>query len=81
MSKKTAAVAFWTRHTRTTPVSIIKSEIMDAPVREIDRSFLNDVCIKKLSYKELAAKYYRSEKTIYAWKRRLYEKMHSLYGG
>jgi aspartyl/asparaginyl-tRNA synthetase len=29
MSKKTAAVAFWTRHTRTTPISKIKSEVFN----------------------------------------------------
>lgn len=81
MSRKTAAVAFWSRHTRTTPIPTLEKEIMDAPVKEIDRKFLQDACIKKLSYKELAEKYYRSEKTIYAWKRRLFEKMHSLYGG
>lgn len=81
MSKKSAAVAYWTRHTRTTSIPEINREIMEAPLREIDRCFLQDACISQMSYKELAEKYFRSEKTIYAWKRRLYEKMHSLYGG
>ena len=71
---KTPAVAYFTRKIRTTSRNALQAEIEDAPLKDQDRNFLTDI-IAGMSYKELAAKYRKSESRIYKWKRKIYETM------
>lgn len=72
--EKTPAVAYYTRKIRTTDRILLSEEIERAPLKKQDRYFLWDI-VEGLTYKELAAKYNKSEARIAQWKREIFERM------
>lgn len=75
MSRKTPAVAFINHLIKTTGRNDMLTILQASPLRQKDINLLLDY-IEGATYKELAAKYAKSEQRIYQWKRKIYENLH-----
>ena len=75
MCRKTPAVAFITRLIHTTGRAELIDLLTRSPLKSRDIALLLDYA-EGASYKELAAKYGKTEGAIYAQKRKIYEQLH-----
>lgn len=75
MCRKTPAVAYITRLIRTTGHTDLLELLDNSPLKQKDIALFLDYA-EGVSYKELAAKYGKTEGAIYAQKRKIYEQLH-----
>ena len=73
--EKSKSIAYVTFKIKNTDRIELLEQLKHVPLTDISYKFLLDI-IAGLSYKELAAKYHKSESRIYKWKREIYEQLY-----
>ena len=75
MCRKSPAISYYARKIKTSNKKVLIQELEMAPLRKIEFNFMLDI-VEGLSYKELAIKYNKSEKSIYQIKHDLFIRLH-----